>query len=180
MRRRKYLIETPERAVYSVKRLMGRGVEDIQQELKLFPFRLADDLQPGEVSAHSSSAKRPSRRPRFPLLSCANSSAMPSVSSMRRSQRRSSPCLPTSTTRSGRPRKTQAASPASKFFAWSMNRRPLPSPTGSTRSRTALLPCTTWAAAPSTSRSSNCMTESSRSSPPTAIPIWAAMTLTTC
>jgi Fe-S protein assembly chaperone HscA len=46
---RKYLIETPERAVYSVKRLMGRGVEDIQEELKLFPFRLARDLQPGEV-----------------------------------------------------------------------------------------------------------------------------------
>ncbi len=46
---RKYLIETPEHAVYSVKRLMGRGVEDIQDELKLFPFRLADDLQPGEV-----------------------------------------------------------------------------------------------------------------------------------
>ena len=46
---RKYLIETPERAVYSIKRLMGRGVEDIQEELKLFPFRLADDLTPGEV-----------------------------------------------------------------------------------------------------------------------------------
>src|SRR5271165_1975677 len=46
---RKYLIETPERAVYSVKRLMGRGVEDIQDELKLFPFRLADDIQTGEV-----------------------------------------------------------------------------------------------------------------------------------
>src|SRR5881227_3783190 len=46
---RRYLIETPERAVYSIKRLMGRGVEDIQDELKLFPFRLADDLQPGEV-----------------------------------------------------------------------------------------------------------------------------------
>jgi Fe-S protein assembly chaperone HscA len=46
---RKYLIETPERAVYSVKRLMGRGVEDIQDELKLFPFRVADDLAPGEV-----------------------------------------------------------------------------------------------------------------------------------
>ncbi len=46
---RKYLIETPERAVYSVKRLMGRGVEDIQEELKLFPFRVADDMQPGEV-----------------------------------------------------------------------------------------------------------------------------------
>ncbi len=46
---RKYLIETPERAVYSVKRLMGRGVEDIQDELKLFPFQLAEDLHAGEV-----------------------------------------------------------------------------------------------------------------------------------
>jgi molecular chaperone DnaK len=46
---RKYLIETADRAVYSIKRLMGRGVEDIQDELKLFPFHLADDLQPGEV-----------------------------------------------------------------------------------------------------------------------------------
>lgn len=46
---RKYLIETPERAVYSIKRLMGRGIEDIEQELKLFPFRLAEGLKPGEV-----------------------------------------------------------------------------------------------------------------------------------
>src|SRR5271165_6530364 len=46
---RNSLIETPERAVYSVKRLMGRGVEDIREELKLFPFRLAEDLAPGEV-----------------------------------------------------------------------------------------------------------------------------------
>ncbi|MGA8763231.1 MAG: Fe-S protein assembly chaperone HscA [Candidatus Sulfotelmatobacter sp.] len=46
---RHFLIETPERAVYSIKRLMGRGVEDIQEELKLFPFRLAEDLAPGEV-----------------------------------------------------------------------------------------------------------------------------------
>jgi molecular chaperone DnaK len=46
---RSALIDTPERAVYSIKRLMGRGVEDIQEELKLFPFRLAEDLQSGEV-----------------------------------------------------------------------------------------------------------------------------------
>ena len=45
----KYLIETPERSVYSIKRLMGRGIEDVQEELKLFPFHLADDLEPGEV-----------------------------------------------------------------------------------------------------------------------------------
>ena len=46
---RSYLIDTPDHAVYSVKRLMGRGVEDIREELKLFPFRLADDMHAGEV-----------------------------------------------------------------------------------------------------------------------------------
>src|SRR5580693_4765634 len=46
---RKYLIETPKRAIYSIKRLMGRGLEDIRDELKLFPFQLAEDLQTGEV-----------------------------------------------------------------------------------------------------------------------------------
>ncbi|HUN95902.1 MAG TPA: Hsp70 family protein, partial [Bradyrhizobium sp.] len=44
-----WLASTPDRVVYSAKRLMGRGVEDIQEELKLFPFRLAQDIQPGEV-----------------------------------------------------------------------------------------------------------------------------------
>src|SRR3954462_15057415 len=46
---RRYLIETPESAVYSVKRLMGRGSDDVRDELKLFPFRLAEDLKTGEV-----------------------------------------------------------------------------------------------------------------------------------
>ena len=46
---RKALIETPERVIYSVKRLMGRGLEEIQSELKMFPFRLADDVESGEV-----------------------------------------------------------------------------------------------------------------------------------
>jgi molecular chaperone DnaK len=46
---RRSLIETPERAIYSVKRLMGRGVEDIGEELKLFPFRIARDLAASEV-----------------------------------------------------------------------------------------------------------------------------------
>ena len=36
-------------AVYSAKRLMGRGIEDVQEELKLFPFKLVKGLQPGDV-----------------------------------------------------------------------------------------------------------------------------------
>src|SRR6202795_1669940 len=62
---REMLITHPERSVYSAKRLMGRGAADIQEELKLFPFRLADSIgsvlklqlgekvmTPPEVSAH--------------------------------------------------------------------------------------------------------------------------------
>src|SRR6266853_3683599 len=62
---RERLITHPERSVYSVKRLMGRGTSDIQEELKLFPFRLAESsdsvlrlqlgdkvMTPPEISAH--------------------------------------------------------------------------------------------------------------------------------
>jgi len=67
---REMLITHPERTVYSVKRLMGRGVGDVQDELKLFPFhvipltegegsesvlklKLGDKVMtPPEVSAH--------------------------------------------------------------------------------------------------------------------------------
>ena len=34
------LLTQPERSIYSVKRLMGRGVADVQDELKIFPFRI--------------------------------------------------------------------------------------------------------------------------------------------
>src|SRR5258706_2668717 len=62
---REMLLTHPERTVYSVKRLMGRGIEDIQEELQLFPFRIAPSSEsvlklqlgekiftPPEVSAH--------------------------------------------------------------------------------------------------------------------------------
>ncbi|HYA17417.1 MAG TPA: Fe-S protein assembly chaperone HscA [Bryobacteraceae bacterium] len=61
---RKELINHPDRTIYSVKRLMGKGVADVQEELKLFPFRIAEGsgtvisvrlgektLTPPEVSA---------------------------------------------------------------------------------------------------------------------------------
>ncbi len=62
---REMLLTHPDRTVYSVKRLMGRGTSDIQDELKLFPFHLASGsgsvlqlqlgdqvMTPPEVSAH--------------------------------------------------------------------------------------------------------------------------------
>lgn len=42
---RQELIDHPDRTIYSVKRLMGRGVADVQEELKLFPFHIADDSE---------------------------------------------------------------------------------------------------------------------------------------
>ena len=40
---RRRLLTQPDRTIYSVKRLMGRGVADVQEELKLFPFRIDPD-----------------------------------------------------------------------------------------------------------------------------------------
>src|SRR5712664_777980 len=43
---RRRLLTQPGRTIYSVKRLMGRGVADVQDELKIFPFR----IDPGSES----------------------------------------------------------------------------------------------------------------------------------
>lgn len=40
---RRRLLTQPERTVYSVKRLMGRGLEDVREELARFPFRVDPD-----------------------------------------------------------------------------------------------------------------------------------------
>ena len=61
---RTMLTTDPDRVIYSVKRLMGRGLSDVKEELKLFPFRIAEGsesvirlaignktLTPPEVSA---------------------------------------------------------------------------------------------------------------------------------
>ena len=42
---RPYLITEPERAVYSVKRLMGRGLEDAEAERAYLPYHLSDDYR---------------------------------------------------------------------------------------------------------------------------------------
>ena len=40
---RRRLLTQPHRTIYSVKRLMGRGLDDVQEELRLFPFRVEPD-----------------------------------------------------------------------------------------------------------------------------------------
>lgn len=40
---RRRLLTQADRTIYSVKRLMGRGPEDVREELKLFPFRIDPD-----------------------------------------------------------------------------------------------------------------------------------------
>ena len=67
---REVLLHSPERAVYSVKRLMGRGVEDVQEELKLFPFHLAEDLHAGRGAAHSSGRAHAIRLRKFQRRFC--------------------------------------------------------------------------------------------------------------
>jgi Fe-S protein assembly chaperone HscA len=42
---RQRLLTQPERTIYSVKRLMGRGLADVQDELKLFPFHIAPESE---------------------------------------------------------------------------------------------------------------------------------------
>ncbi|MGH9788291.1 MAG: Fe-S protein assembly chaperone HscA [Candidatus Acidiferrales bacterium] len=62
---RERLLRQPERTAYSVKRLMGKGIEDVRDELPLFPFRVAPGSEhviriqlgdkvftPPEISAH--------------------------------------------------------------------------------------------------------------------------------
>ncbi|MGH9777751.1 MAG: Hsp70 family protein, partial [Candidatus Acidiferrales bacterium] len=62
---RERLLHQPERTAYSVKRLMGKGIDDVRDELPLFPFRVAPGSEhviriqlgdkvftPPEISAH--------------------------------------------------------------------------------------------------------------------------------
>ena len=65
---RRLLTEAP-RTVYSVKRFMGKGVDDVRGEAQLFPFRVAGEPA---ASSGSVSASASSRRRRFPRSSSAS------------------------------------------------------------------------------------------------------------
>ena len=128
------LLTDPGRTVYSVKRFMGKGVHDVGDEARLFPFRLAGD--PGgivkiglgareftapEVSAFILRELKHRAEAHFAEAGRDRSGGRPGRH--HRARR-------TSTTHSGPPRATPGASPASTSSASSTSRlRP--------RSRTA-------------------------------------------
>ena len=119
----------PERTIKSIKRKMGQDVK----------VKLGDqEYRPQEISA---------------MILRTLQAIGPRNSWACRSTRPSSPCPPTSTTPSGRPRARPASWPASKSSASSTNRPPPRSPTTPTRPSCAACSSTIWAAAPSTSPS---------------------------
>jgi molecular chaperone DnaK (HSP70) len=176
---RKHLTETPERAVYSIKRLMGRGVDDIQDELKFFPFRLAEDLQPGEVIRIKLGDK---------------TFTPPEISALilRQLKRNAERFFGAQVTKAVitvpayfNDAQRQATKDAGRIAGLEVlrlvNEPTEPrSPTASTKSKTESSPSTISAVALSTFRFSSCTTASSKSSPPTAIRISAETTSITC
>ena len=100
--------EDVEHTLFSVKRLMGKGYDDVKDEIRYIPYVLSPDSR--EV-VRSASTTGSSLRPRSRPTSCASSSARRRPPSESRSRGPSSPSPPTSTTPSARQRRTRERSP---------------------------------------------------------------------
>jgi len=162
--------------IYSVKRLMGRGVADVQDELKLFPFRIAAD---SEAVIRVQLGEKTSRRPKSRAF----------ILRQLQKERRGASGRARLKGRHHRARLFQRrAAPGDqgcgqnrRFGRAALGNEPprLRSRTVWTSGSRASSRSMIWAAAPSISRSSSFMTASSKSWPPTAIRTWAATISTT-
>jgi molecular chaperone DnaK len=172
---RKALIQTPERVIYSVKRLMGRGLDEIQEELKLFPFHMATDVETGPPD--------PNEVPRIQLGELRFTPPEISAYILRQLKRNAERFFSAPVTQAVitvpayfNDAQRQATKDAGRMAGLEVlrlvNERTAP--------KREPLRSTIWAAVPSTSPFSSCATASSRFSPPTATHTWAAMTSTTC
>ena len=105
-------VTNPENTVFSIKRFMGRKYDEVNEEMKMVPYTV--------VRATERRRARAGRRQGiFAARNLRDDSAEAEaggggLSRARRSARRSSPFRRTSTTRSARPPRTPARSPASK------------------------------------------------------------------
>jgi molecular chaperone DnaK (HSP70) len=169
---RRRLLTQPERTIYSVKRLMGRGPADVQSELKLFPFRI--DAQSKNVIRVMLGDKMftPPEISAFILRELRNWAE----SFLGETVDRAVITVPAYFNDAQR----QATKDAGRIAGLEVlrlvtNPPPQPSLTVCTKNSAATQPSTTSAAAPSTSPSSNlsppAKATSTRSSPPMATPI---------
>jgi len=172
---RQMLIDDPERTVYSVKRLMGRGLADVEKEAALFPFRFAEGSESVLRLRLGDRTFTPPEISAFILLQLKrNAEAF-----LGRAVARAVITVPAYFNDAQRQATKDAGRIAGwTFCAWSTSLPPPLWPTASTSAGTASWPSTTWAAAPSTSPSSRSATASSKCWPPTATHTWAATTST--
>ena len=111
---RRRLLTQPGRTIYSVKRLMGRGPADVQDELKIFPFRI-DSASKNVIRVRL--GERVFTPPEISAFILRELKCGPRNIFRIRSRAPSLPCLRISTTRKDRPRATPVALPASKSCA---------------------------------------------------------------
>ncbi len=105
-------VTNPENTVFSIKRFMGRKFDEVNEEMKMVPYQVvrasngdARVLANGQgISAAGNLRDDPAEA----------EAGRRGVSRADGRPRRSSRCRPTSTTRSGRRRRTPARSPASR------------------------------------------------------------------
>src|SRR5271170_6569270 len=139
-------VTNPERTIFAVKRLIGRRYDDpmVEKDKKLVPYKITRASNGDAWVEVEGKTYSPSQISAFILQKMKETAE---AISARRSSRPSLRFPPTSTTLSGRPRRTPARSPASRFCASSTSRPQRRSLTGSTRARPARLRSTISAAA---------------------------------
>jgi hypothetical protein len=146
---KRQLVKNPGQTIYSVKRFMGKGYDDVKEELRYFPFHIL----PSQEMVRIKVGDREVTPPEVSALILRALGERDGPTSVSRLKRRSSRSPLTSTTASVRPPRMPGALPGSRSSASSMSRRPPRWPTGSRSSRRGSWRFMTWVAAPLTSRS---------------------------
>ena len=116
-RARNQQVTNPHNTVFSIKRFMGRRHNEVSTEEKMVPFKIvggSDEL----VRVHIDATNKDYTPPEISAFILRDLKRPPNATSAKKSNGRSSPCRPTSTTRSARPPRRPARSPACRSNAF--------------------------------------------------------------